>query len=771
MDCAQLDTSVPRQLTERRQWVNWDYESRTKNGKATKVPKQTNGLRAKSNDADTWSSFQEVLDNSSKHDGRIAFMFSEQDPFCGIDLDNCFDDAGELRPWAKPLVDALVPVSYGEVSPSGTGIKFTTIGKKPDGAKSVRSFADDKQQVECYDNRRFWAITGNALEGAYEPRDGQAVVDRICAEHFSSKPSEPHNGQSRNGHAKKPNAAAGWFEKRANAYLAKIPTPPEGNRDNTIFQVAGSLLAMSDNGYHPSAGEVFDVLFPWVTSFVDESPEYVRAKINNASKNGTPRDDKPSSADATRVRFTKNHRRDDGESFAWISNDQLQNDSELATLFVSRFNDRFRYVPAWGKFIIWDGKRFKVDPDQTHALRIVRIFAKSLWDDLAEFVKETHPDEDEIRTAHREIRRINNIRGLEAVLKCARADRRVIVEVDQINADPFLLNLQNGTLELSTGDFREHRQSDLITQVANVSYDASATCPEWKQTVKLITGNDDDLAIYLQQLFGYSMSGDTGEAILPIAYGDGRNGKSTIWNTLVELLGDYATVASESLLLGKTNEHASNIAALYGKRFVVIAEPDQEQPLREARMKELTGEKFITARRMREDWWTFQRTHTFFVACNHLPKIKGTDKGVWRRIKQIPFTQDLGKIEGLTIRKSFNEWLVANEGAGILNWLIDGLALYFSMGNKFKQPQAVTDATTSYQMSEDPLQEFIDEYCDIGTTFEVTAKRIYQHYKDNGGTMTSTMFGRELSRRFPKSKATSGPNRNRSIYSGISIRS
>ncbi|KAA5540278.1 hypothetical protein FYK55_21875 [Roseiconus nitratireducens] len=755
------DLIVPDELRERKQWCTWYI-----NQDGNKVPTTPSGMTFRSNDPATFATFTEATSKGA----HVGFVITPDDPYTGIDLDNCLDAKGELREWAVPIVTRLDGVGFAEVSPSKRGIKFVVRGAKPEGARCTKKFGGNKQQMEVYDFNRFWTITGDTYAGnATIAENGQHAVDWICSEFLMPEVEKPPERKQRPKSA--PDTTTPILE-ILQAYASGADAPAKGDRNNSAFRLAGNLFALRDeSGAGPSHDDVLDVVNQWNDSLPDPLPEREIAQVvRSAATNGTPRPEKHRKPSG-RKRQPKADGDTKPECYSWIEDDEQRNDSELATLFVNRFEDRFRYVPQWGKFIVWDGKRFKVDPDQSYVLNIVREFARSLWDDLAAFVKERHPDEKDIKAGYSEIRRINNVRGLEAVLKCARSDSRVVVDVADINADPFLINLQNGTFELLTGRFREHRQSDLITQIASVDYDENATCPEWKKTIGLVTGGDEDLAIYLQQLFGYSMTGDTGEAILPIAYGDGCNGKSTIWNALVELLGDYATVAGESLLLGRSSEHASNIASLYGQRLVVIAEPDQEQPLREARMKELTGEKFITARRMREDWWTFQRTHTFFVACNHLPKIRGTDQGVWRRIKQIPFTQDLSKVEGLTIRKAFNEWLVANEGPGILNWMIDGLALYLGAGRKFLQAKAVTDATIQYQQSEDPLQEFIDECCEIGPGLEVTARRLHQHYKDNGGTMTSTMFGREMSRHHSKSKASNGPNRGRWVYAGISIRS
>lgn len=168
-----------------------------------------------------------------------------------------------------------------------------------------------------------------------------------------------------------------------------------------------------------------------------------------------------------------------------------------------------------------------------------------------------------------------------------------------MNEHPLLLNLQNGIFNLTSGELEPHYQECLLTQIANVEFQKNATCPQWSAAIELIFDRDKELIRYVQQLFGYSLSGDTGEHILPIAYGSGCNGKSFIWNVVFELTGEYAGLANDSLLMGMKDNHPTEKAFLYQKRFVPISEPEQSSKLRESRVKELTGDGTITARRMK----------------------------------------------------------------------------------------------------------------------------------------------------------------------------
>lgn len=329
--------------------------------------------------------------------------------------------------------------------------------------------------------------------------------------------------------------------------------------------------------------------------------------------------------------------------------------------------------------------------------------------------------------------------------------------------------MSNGTIDLTTGELRPHDPADRITQLAPVEYDPDAECPKWLETLELVFDGAHDLIGYVQKLLGYSISGDTGEHILPLCYGSGNNGKSTIWNPVLELLGDYAALGNESLLLGDKHSHPTEIAFLYQKRFLPISEPEHGVRLRESRVKELTGDRTITARRMKEDFWSFTRTHTFWISTNHLPPIRGRDEGIWRRVKLIPFTVDLSnKVKPI---KGFDRWLVQNEGPGILAWLVRGFMAYQREG--LIEPEAVTERTQKFRDDSDPLGDFLAEYCEIDDGMVATASELFEAYSSPekfGGKWTKAAFGRAMAERFKKDRPTSGEYRSKTIYHGIAVK-
>lgn len=289
---------IPEELTAVRQWHCWKLSD------GVKIPCQVNGAAAKSNDPNTWTDFETALDAAQFHSG-LAFEITE--PWTGIDLDDCLDENG-LKPWAIEILFRFDGIGFAEVSPSGTGIKILTRGRKPTGARCTHKFDDG--QIEVYDNRRFWTITGDLYNGQDEIGDGQETVDWICEKFLSDrkktdehKPikqeSEPIKQEQQTVKAPviyQPIIHANSLQKRAAAYVATIPAESQGGRNNAAFRLAGHLHSIVDeNNQRLTDGEVLDLLREWNIRNPDPLPENeLQTVVWSSRKNGTPREDKPS---------------------------------------------------------------------------------------------------------------------------------------------------------------------------------------------------------------------------------------------------------------------------------------------------------------------------------------------------------------------------------------------------------------------------------------------------------------------------------------------
>lgn len=225
------------------------------------------------------------------------------------------------------------------------------------------------------------------------------------------------------------------------------------------------------------------------------------------------------------------------------------------------------------------------------------------------------------------------------MLASAQAIAGIPIQPEDMDRDPWLLNVRNGTIDLRTGALRPHAREDLITRGIDVDYDRAAVCPAWERFLHQVFGGDVGLVAFVQRAIGYSLTGVITEHVLLVLYGLGSNGKTTLSEALHYLLGpSYAKHAPTDLLLARRGEHhPTELATLHGARLLTSAETGEGRRLAESLVKQLTGGDPVTARRMREDFWQFRPEFKLWLATNHKPQIKGTDHAIWRRIRLIPF--------------------------------------------------------------------------------------------------------------------------------------
>jgi len=748
----------PIELTERKQWMTWRLDD------DKKIP---NG---KSNDPSTWHYFDDL-----KYAEKIAFVFSADDPFVGIDLDDCIDEHGQYNEVAAYCLALFKGKAYCDITQSGCGLHFIVKGKKPDWSVCKRG------PVECYEHARFWIMTGNVVPGYEEIHECQQDLESFLLKYLASTQQSPQKTITQKKTAPSVSVDSS-LRKRMTSYADKVPSASQGERNSNGFSLAGHLWSMSGKeGQGPTFEDVLEVVADWNQRNnppMDDSE--IRGVVQSAERSGTPRQSKPPSLAVSTntstlhsgyqrraIKSAENPIGDlDEESEAWIEEPTRQTDNELASRFIDKHESGLRFVPSWKRWLSWDGKRWAIDDNSGMALRFGRCFARSLWGQFPNFMLDRIDSND--KTTDRTfkfVKEANRQRGIKAFIDLASADGRIAVDLKSLNANPLLLNVQNGTLELDTGKFREHRQEDCLTQLANVIFDAEATCPRWEESLAMIFAKDTELIGYVQRLLGYAITGLRSEHILPIAFGAGCNGKSFVTNVILEMLGGYGYTANDSLLLGYKDAHPTEKAALYQKRFVAVSEPDQGARLKESRVKELTGEATITARRMNEDFWSFDRTHTFWMSTNHLPRVQGSDEGIWRRVKLIPFEVDLRTVTILI--PDLDKILLRDEGSGILNWLVRGFHEYQAYG--FMEPDRVKVAVDGYRKDEDELESFVSEKCETGDHCMETADDLFKAYENWGGKMTRNLFGRRLGDRFQKDKPTAGEMRNKTLYHGVRL--
>ncbi|HCF1979023.1 phage/plasmid primase, P4 family [Pseudomonas aeruginosa] len=361
----------------------------------------------------------------------------------------------------------------------------------------------------------------------------------------------------------------------------------------------------------------------------------------------------------------------------------------LALSFTRRYHRDWRYVAGWGKWLVWDGQRWRTE-DTLAATDLIRSVCRQ------SAVRADNPK------VAAKLASAGTVGGVE---RLARADRRHAATTDEWDADPWLLNTPGGAVDLKTGRMRPHERADRMTKITTAT--PSGDCPTWRQFIDEVTGGDKELQSYLQRMVGYALTGSTQEHALFFLYGTGANGKSVFVNTLATILGDYATNAPmDTFMETRTDRHPTDMAGLRGARFVAAIETEQGKRWAESKLKNLTGGDKISARFMRQDFFEFFPQFKLFVAGNHKPAIRNIDEAMKRRLHLIPFT--------ITVPperrdKNLQQKLLA-ERDGILAWAVQG-CLDWQRHGRLSPPQRVVDATEEYFEAEDALGRWLEERC------------------------------------------------------------
>ena len=450
-------------------------------------------------------------------------------------------------------------------------------------------------------------------------------------------------------------------------------------------------------------------------------------------------------------------------------------DRANALRFVAIHGADVRWCDPWGKWLIWDGKRHAID-QQRRIESLAKQVADLIWREVAALLPNLHP----ITAAEvvRFARATSNTRGISDMLTSVKSEPGIAIMPAQLDAHPWLLNCDNGTVDLKTGGLLPHNREHFLTKICPHPYllGPEAECPIWETTIDKIFGGNADLVGFFRRWCGSTVVGEVIEHILAIFWGVGSNGKSLIVETLLEALGDdYATKGASDLLLATHGDrHPTEKADLFGKRLVIVNETDDGRRLAEGVVKELTGGDTVKARRMREDFWSFRPSHSLALVSNYKPDVKGTDHGIWRRLRLLAFLQkfwDRGKGETGPAEYEANPRLkdeLRPELPGIVAWMVRGCIEWQRQG--LGQPAEVTAATTDYRDSMNTLALFFDDCCSLEEGMTVKASEMRKSYvawcDENGEKPVS---GRKFGE-FLADKNVAKRKSNGTWYSGVTLR-
>jgi P4 family phage/plasmid primase-like protien len=516
-----------------------------------------------------------------------------------------------------------------------------------------------------------------------------------------------------------------WAEAALTNELAELARSPEGERNDRLNRAAFALGQIVGGG-HLDQGEVERALTATGLGIGLEERETV-ATVRSGIEAGIaqprgPKDKMPAPSRKASPGIKRENLTDLGN----------------ARRLVAKYGQELRYCHPWKRWLVWDGKRWAED-NTGATMRRAKATVREIYAEAS-----TVADEDHRKAIAKHAMRSEGAQRLKAMMTLAESELGVPVLPRMLDRDPWQLNVQNGIIDLRTGELLEHDPKEHIAKLAPVDYDPAAICPLWERFLDEIMDGNADLIHFLQRATGYSLTGNTSEQCLFILYGTGANGKTTLMQTISAMLGEYGLQTPvDTLMVRRGHVIPNDVARLRGARFVTAAEAEEGQRLAESLVKQMTGQDKLAARFLNAEFFEFTPTFKIFLATNHKPAIRGTDHAIWRRIRLIPFnitipqkeqdrelgTKLLAELDGILA------WAVR----GCLDWQRDGLGT----------PAEVVQATSAYRDESDIVGRFLSDCCVYDDEAMTRAGRLYKAYQswcdDNGERpMTGTMFGRRL---------------------------
>lgn len=432
---------------------------------------------------------------------------------------------------------------------------------------------------------------------------------------------------------------------------------------------------------------------------------------------------------------------------------------EFAQWFTRLFGDRFICTKGLG-WLEWDGARW--DEASTGATsRAVKAIVKTELDKLSKIT-----DQLKRKARFTQIQRIESSRGIEGVLKLARAFLPCATDDKALDCYPDLLNTASGVLELETGNITESNPALLLTKVTKAKLNPDTVSKVFDDFIERVLP-DPETRAFVQRQLGSALLGEVRDHNLFIWTGEGRNGKGTLRDAVVAALGDYAIEISANILLEQkhSDSNKSELMRLRGARLAFAAETDRGHRFAEATMKKLTGGDPVNAKKLYHDPIEFDPSHTLVMLTNHLPVVSGDDPAVWARMLVVPFNVVIPEEE----RDTTLPHRLKAESEAVLAWVYLGWVDYQCKG--LAPPEAVRQRTAEYQRDSDVLGRFMEARCIVGPHFTVRASELFSTWQswcalEGTEAGSQTAFGKAMTKRgFASEKKTTG----RSLYHGVGL--
>lgn len=755
--------NIPQELRNLKQWglfeLKW-VEARKKN---TKIPiNPYDGSAGKSNDPNTWSDFDtamRALNDVERADG-LAFYFANG--YVGLDIDHIDSNledwrAGDNDP--NNLVNKfqdLTDNTYMEVSQSGTGIHAIFKGKIP--GKRRR-----KGNYEMYQTGRFFALTGNniipdptiksmsddEMKTLYEFLFGKDNVVQLHSESDNITPVDLSvveiikraENSAKTGTRFTMFMKGGWeqfYSSHSEADMAfandlAFWTGRDFHKMDTIFRNSSLMREKFDEKH----GAV-----TYGTSLLNKA-------INETQNIYNPESDSQDSESSYTFSFNEDKTK---KIIPRSWDDQgrgLRMKDQFATVL------KFNAVDK--KWFFFNGSYWQEDIGNQKVELAAERVANSIKKEKPELSFSTKTDEDKAMNEWYRFQK-DSRSHMAKMHMIDEFKKYVIVKHGEFDKEDMLLNTESGYVDLSNGELHDHDIDKKFSHQTLAEYSDNVDAPLWDKFLNQIFNSDEELIHYVQKAIGYSFTGSVDEQCLFILNGRGRNGKSVFSNVVSDIAGNYAKQMNVQTIVAKKNQSGSansDIARLEGARIVTSSELNEGDRFDESLVKQLTGGDKILARFLYGSEFEYKPKFKIWMATNHLPIIRGTDDGIWRRIKIIPFNIQIPKEK---VDKRL-EYKLKAEYTGILNWIVQGAIMWQQEG--LEDPEAVRQVIENYRAEMDPLDAFLEECCTTGQNYSIKAREMYDAYHEwakesEEYKMSMTKFGREMSKKLLRVKKRDG---------------
>ena len=748
--------SIPEELKQVPNWCCYQLiEDEARPEKPKKIPKNAKtGGNAQSNNPETWCTYEEAVEGLRKYNfNGLGFFFSK--PYFGVDIDGISDEIdayqhGDTNNIVSEFIHGLQ--SYAEYSVSGKGIHIICKGELPRGGRR-------KANVEMYQEGRFFIMTACPASEYTEVKDCTNAIKPLHEKYIGGESSKGVKqiqqleiddseiirlaSQSNQGQAFRMLYSGqwqGWYPSQSEADMAFCNMLAfwcgcDHYKMDAIMRSSG---LMRDKWDRKQSGTTYGVMV--LNKAIRECREvYTPQQADDGYSVTIQGTEKP--------KIQKSYSLDDTGNAEW---------------FLDMFGDELRYNYTNKQWMYYDGRKWCDDTTN----RVKAYADKFILEMHKQLIKQCDPDDsDMLKVIQKHIKSARSSKGKTNLIK--EAEHMSPIENKDLDTDLYLFNTPNGVLNMKTGELLQHSADRFISKMSLTEYTDKCDCPLWTEFVETIFAGDRELIRYIQKAVGYSLTGSTAEQVAFFLYGTGGNGKGVFIETIAHIAGSYASnIQADSLMVkGSTasGQANSDIARLIGARFVTSSEPNEGVKLNEGLIKQLTGEDRVTARRLYGNEFEFRPQFKIWLSTNHKPIIRGTDNGIWRRMRLIPFEVQIPEEKQ---DKNLKHKLL-KETPGILAWAVEGFLMYLKEG--LAVPASIKKATAEYRNEMDVVTAFLENCTRNNEDAEIPASELYKAYTDWANTnneyvMSNRKFGVEISKKYEKFRKSTGQ-----VYFGIEL--